>query len=167
MFETNFWGPYTLMREALPALRDSGRGRIVNVTSIGAMLSSGFYSVYFATKHAPRRTVARARRGAAAVRHPLVTVVPGGFNTSIAANRIAVAAPQSRYPRSEQAIREYEDRLATRSDLSPVVDAILAAATDPSPRARYLVGEGTTRLLDGVAAEGERVHEALRARDAV
>ena len=167
MFETNFWGPYALMREALPALRDSGRGRIVNVTSIGALLSSGFYSVYCATKHALDALSLGLDVELQQFGIRCVTVVPGGFNTSIAANRIAVAAPQSRYPRSEQAIREYEDRLATRSDLSPVVDAILAAATDPSPRARYLVGEGTTRLLDGAVAEGERVHEALRARDAV
>jgi NAD(P)-dependent dehydrogenase (short-subunit alcohol dehydrogenase family) len=167
MFETNFWGPYALVREALPVLREGGRGRIVNVTSIGALLSSGFYSVYCATKHALDALSLGLDIELQQFGIRCVTVVPGGFNTSIAANRIPAAAPGSRYPRSEQAIREYEERLAARNDLTPVVDAILAAATDPSPRARYLVGEGTTRLVDRLVEEGERVHEALRARDAV
>ena len=96
----------------------------------------------------------------------VVTVVPGGFNTAIAANRIPAERTDTRYPRARAAIEAYEQRLASRTDLSPVTDAIVAAALDPDPPARRLVGEGTAELLVPVVAEGEAIHAALRARDA-
>ena len=40
-------------------------------------------------------------------------------------------------------LQSYFDRLDGKTDLSPVVEAIIAAANDPEPRARYLVGSGT------------------------
>jgi hypothetical protein len=57
--------------------------------------------------------------------------------------------------------------MAGKGDLTPVIEAILAAATDADPHARYLVGTGTTELLRTIVAEGEMVHGELRARDAV
>ncbi len=166
-FETNFFGPFALMKEVLPSMIDNMTGRIVNVTSIGALLSSGFYSTYCATKHA----LDAVSLGMDIELQPfgirVVTVVPGGFNTSIVANRIAVDRPDTRYPRAQAAIDAYEARMVGKEDLTPVTQAILAAATDPDPHARYLIGSGTAEMLAPIVAEGEKVHATLRARDAV
>jgi len=167
-FETNFFGPFALMKEVLPSMRANSTGRIVNVTSIGALMSSGFYSAYCATKHA---LDAISQGLDIELQHfgiRVVTVVPGGFNTSIVQNRVLEAErPDTLYPRARQAIDEYEARmLVGRDDLTPVTDAILAASFDGDPRARYLVGSGTADLLIPIVAEGEKVHAALRARDA-
>ena len=96
-------------------------------------------------------------------------MVPGGFNTSIVKNRVLEAEqPDTLYPRARRAIEEYEARMNVgRDDLTPVTDAILAAAFDPEPQARYLIGSGTAELLIPIVAEGEQVHAELRARDAV
>jgi NAD(P)-dependent dehydrogenase (short-subunit alcohol dehydrogenase family) len=165
-FETNFFGPVALIREVLPSMRMNGTGRIVNITSIGALLSSGFYSMYCATKHA----LDAISLGLDIELQPfgirVVTVVPGGFNTAIADNRIPAERPDTAYPRARHAIAEYEQRLATKNDMTPVTEAILAASFEPDPRARYLVGEGTAELLRPVVAEGESIHAALRRRDA-
>jgi NAD(P)-dependent dehydrogenase (short-subunit alcohol dehydrogenase family) len=167
LFETNFFGPFALIRDVLPSMIERASGRIVNVTSIGALLSSGFYSVYCASKHALDALSMGLDIELQAWGIRVVSVVPGGFNTSITANRLAAELPDSRYQRARAAIEEHEQRLASRNDLSSVTATIIEAATAQDPSARYLVGEGTTQLLVPVVAEGERIHEALRARDAV
>ena len=60
----------------------------------------------------------------------------------------------------------YEERIQGKPDLSPVVGAIVAAAFDPDPRMRTLVGTGTAEMLQPVVDERERVHTIQRARDA-
>ncbi|MEO6570172.1 MAG: SDR family oxidoreductase [Ilumatobacteraceae bacterium] len=167
-FETNFFGPFALIKAVLPGMRERRSGRIVNITSIGALSSSGFYAAYCATKHA----LDAVSLGMDIELQPfgirVATVVPGGFNTSIVANRVTEAEQAaSNYPRARDAIDEYEARMVGKDDLSPVIDAILAAATDVDPRARYLVGTGTAELLVPLVAEGETIHAVLRARDAV
>jgi NAD(P)-dependent dehydrogenase (short-subunit alcohol dehydrogenase family) len=167
-FETNFFGPFALMKAVLPSMRANGTGRIVNITSIGGVVSSGFYTAYCATKHA----LDAISLGMDIELQPfgirVVTVAPGGFNTSIVANRVVAAeATDSLYPRARTAIEAYEDRMVGKDDLTPVTDAIVSAAFDPEPKARYLVGSGTAELLIPIVAEGEKVHATLRARDAV
>lgn len=165
-FETNFFGPFALMKEVVPSMVEAGGGRIVNVTSIGAVLSSGFLSTYCATKHA----LDAISLGMDIELQPfgirVVTVVPGGFNTSIATNRPAIDRATTRYPKAIEAMEAHDERLATKDDLTPVTDAIAAAAFDPEPRSRYLVGEGTARMLVPTVEEGERIHDILRAREA-
>jgi NAD(P)-dependent dehydrogenase (short-subunit alcohol dehydrogenase family) len=165
-FETNFFGPFALMKEVLGSMIDNGTGRIVNVTSIGGVLSSGFLSTYCATKHA----LDAVSLGMDIELQPfgirVVTVVPGGFNTSIATNRPEVVRPDTRYPRAREAMAAHDDRLALRDDLTPVSEAIMTAAFAAEPRARYLVGGGTAKMLVPVVDEGERIHAELRARDA-
>ena len=168
-FETNFFGPFALMKEVLPSMRANDTGRIVNVTSIGALMASGFYSAYCATKHALDAISQGMDIELQQFGIRVVTVVPGGFNTSIVKNRVLEAEqPDTLYPRARRAIEEYEARMNVgRDDLTPVTDAILAAAFDPEPQARYLIGSGTAELLIPIVAEGEQVHAELRARDAV
>jgi len=50
MVEVNLLAPILLTREALPHLRKSGHGLIVNVTSAAALTGVPFYGTYAATK---------------------------------------------------------------------------------------------------------------------
>jgi NAD(P)-dependent dehydrogenase (short-subunit alcohol dehydrogenase family) len=167
-FETNFFGPWELIKLVLPPMRQHRTGRIVNITSIGAQMTSGFYGAYCATKHALDGLSAGLDIELQQWDIRCVTVVPGGFTTSMADNRVREAMrPDSIYARGAQAIAAYEERIQGKPDLSPVVDAIVAAAFDADPKLRYLVGTGTAELLAPVVAEREKVHAVQRARDAV
>jgi len=167
-FETNFFGPWELIKLVLPSMRDNSTGRIVNVTSIGAQMTSGFYGAYCATKHALDGLSAGLDIELQQWGIRCVTVVPGGFTTSMADNRVKDAVlADSIYARGATAIAAYEQRIQGKPDLTPVVDAILAASFDPDPQLRYLVGTGTAELLAAVVAEREKVHAIQRARDAV
>jgi NAD(P)-dependent dehydrogenase (short-subunit alcohol dehydrogenase family) len=165
-FETNFFGPFALMREVLPSMRANNTGRIVNVTSIGAVMTSGFYSDYCATKHAMDAISLGLDIELQPFGIRVATVVPGGFTTSMVSNLIDTQRPDTIYPRYASTLAEYKGRMSGKDDLSPVTDAIIAAATDPEPRARYLVGTGSAEMLRTIVEEGERVHAFLRAREA-
>jgi NAD(P)-dependent dehydrogenase (short-subunit alcohol dehydrogenase family) len=167
-FETNFFGPWELIKLVLPSMRAHATGRIVNVTSIGAQMTSGFYGAYCATKHALDGLSAGLDIELQQWGIRCVTVVPGGFTTSMADNRVREAVrADSIYVQGARAIASYEERIQGKPDLSPVVDAIAAAAFDPEPRMRYLVGTGTAQMLATVVDEREKVHAAQRDRDAV
>ena len=168
-FETNFFGPWQLIKLVLPSMRANAAGRIVNVTSIGAQMTSGFYGAYCATKHALDGLSAGLDIELQQWGIRCVTVVPGGFNTSMATNRVRAAVrPESEYVRAAVALAAYDERMERAStDLTPVTEAIIAAATDAEPRLRYLVGTGSADLLTALVDERERVHALMRARDAV
>src|SRR5262249_71832 len=52
VFETNFFGAHRVTAAALPLLREAGRGRIVNITSLSGLYALPFGSVYSASKWA-------------------------------------------------------------------------------------------------------------------
>lgn len=52
MFETNFFGPLRLIRALVPAMRERGRGVVVNVSSVQGQVASPLSGMYCATKHA-------------------------------------------------------------------------------------------------------------------
>ena len=165
-FETNFFGPFALIRELLPSMRANNTGRIVNVTSIGAVMTSGFYSDYCATKHAMDAISLGLDIELQHFGIRVATVVPGGYTTSMVSNLIDTQRPDTLYPRYATTLEEYKGRMSGKEDLSPVTDAIIAAATDPEPRARYLVGKGSAEMLRTIVDEGQKVHDFLRAREA-
>ena len=51
-FEVNFWSPLALIQELVPAMRERGRGAVVNVTSIQQVVTWGGLGHYGATKAA-------------------------------------------------------------------------------------------------------------------
>ncbi|WP_419907779.1 SDR family oxidoreductase [Hoeflea sp.] len=52
MFETNVFGPMAVMRAVLPAMREAGRGVIVNVTSMAGHMALPGNAIYSSSKHA-------------------------------------------------------------------------------------------------------------------
>ena len=52
VMETNFFGQAAMISKALPFMRERGRGRIVNFSSINGLLGIPFEGAYTASKHA-------------------------------------------------------------------------------------------------------------------
>lgn len=51
-FDTNYFGPVGLIRAVLPHMRKSGRGKIINVSSVSGMLAMPTMGSYSASKYA-------------------------------------------------------------------------------------------------------------------
>jgi NAD(P)-dependent dehydrogenase (short-subunit alcohol dehydrogenase family) len=157
ILETMVLAPMRLARLALPAMRDQGGGRIVNVSSIAGRTTAPFTGWYTAAKHALEAATDALRIEVAGAGVKVVLVEPGGFRTSIwedAERDVTVReAAGTRfgpaYRRMLQAVR-----LGTPAMGDPAsVAKVIAAAVDArSPRARYLVGldAQVVNLVDSV-----------------
>lgn len=165
IFETNYFGPAALMQAVLPLMRAQGGGRIVNITAIGAILSTPLMGAYCASKHALDALGAAVDLEGRPFNIRAPSVLPGQFRTAIADNApppiltdpyrgIAQALGRSRQERAKDVL----------TDLSPVVDAVVAAATQADPKSRYLAGIGIALELQQSLAELERLQSFDAAR---
>jgi NAD(P)-dependent dehydrogenase (short-subunit alcohol dehydrogenase family) len=174
VFETNFFGPLELTRQLLPEIRASATGRIVFISAIGALRNTPLLSAYGASKAAAdalamcmdlelRRFGVRA-----------CCVIPGLVRTTILDN--APPPPESDLYRQET--DEYRAALVSRmeqsSDLTPVVEAVIAAAVRDDPPPRTMVANpdlavvmapivsalGHLHLADATAVDAQRVQSA-------
>jgi NAD(P)-dependent dehydrogenase (short-subunit alcohol dehydrogenase family) len=141
--ETMTIAPMRLARLALPAMRDHGGGRIVNVSSIYGRTTTPLTGWYQACKHALEAVSDALRMEVASSGVKVILVEPGGFRTGIwEDNQQALARHQgSRYTRAYR--RELLlTRLAQPFMGNPrqVGKVIAHAMSTRMPRARYLVG---------------------------
>ena len=141
--ETMTVAPMRLARLALPAMREAGRGRIVNVSSIYGRTTSPLTGWYQAAKHALEAVSDALRMEVAATGVRVVLVEPGGFRTGIwEGNETAIA----RHDESRYATAYQRELLLTRlaqplmGNPGRVAKVIGRALDARLPRARYLVG---------------------------
>src|SRR3954447_10959827 len=83
LLETMVVAPVRLARLALPAMRESGEGRIVNVSSVMGRTSTPLGGWYQAAKHALEAITDALRVEVAGAGVKVSLVEPGGFKTSI------------------------------------------------------------------------------------
>lgn len=168
IFETNYFAPVEMMRLVVPIMRAQGGGRIVNVTAIGALFATPLLSIYCASKHALDSAGASVDLEGRpfGVRAP--SVLPGQFKTAIADKSPApVVTPPYQGIADSLAASRAARAADVQSDLGQVVEAVIAAATDPEPKARYLAGLGIALALEPALAELEKVHAFDAARAGV
>jgi NAD(P)-dependent dehydrogenase (short-subunit alcohol dehydrogenase family) len=151
MFETNLWGPASVIQAALPAMREAGEGVVVNVSSIGAQLSTpllGFYNASKAGLSALSEALAIECRPFG-IR--VAMIEPGMVDTDFPrATRVSGSLAEGRGP--------YRDLLAglrrgfgawrQRQSAPPeaVADAVVGAASDVRSPFRIRVGPDAERL---------------------
>jgi NAD(P)-dependent dehydrogenase (short-subunit alcohol dehydrogenase family) len=141
--ETMVVAPMRLAKLALPAMRESGRGRIVNVSSIYGRTTTPLTGWYQATKHALEAASDALRVEVAGSGIQVVIVEPGGFKTGIwegnesALARHAGSRFAASYEREMQLTKGMEPFMG---DPARVATVIGRALDSPLPRARYVVG---------------------------
>ena len=158
VMETNYFGPLELTRAVLPRMRAQGSGRVVFVTAIGALLCSPILGAYCASKHAVDAAVAALDVEVRPFGIRTASVLPAQFRTELMAK--APAASVSEVYRSivDRLMSGFAERTAAApTDLSPVVDAVIEAATAEAPRIRTVVGGGGARMLDRLIPELELI----------
>jgi NAD(P)-dependent dehydrogenase (short-subunit alcohol dehydrogenase family) len=84
IMETNFFGAMTVIRAALPVLRNQGSGAIVNMSSLGGQMSFEGFSAYSASKFALEGVSEALAREVAPFGIKVLIVEPGQFRTNLA-----------------------------------------------------------------------------------
>lgn len=145
LFRTMVHAPMRLVRLALPAMRDQGGGRIVNVSSIAGLVSTPFAGHYTAAKHALEALTDALRVEVAGDGVRVALVEPGGFRTGIwdeFASDVARREEEgSRYVDGyKRFLRAQKMAEPLMGDPAMCARVIAGALTTRIPRARYLVG---------------------------
>jgi NAD(P)-dependent dehydrogenase (short-subunit alcohol dehydrogenase family) len=148
--EINLIGQAAVTQAFLPALR-RGRGRIVNVSSIGGRVGLPLVGAYNASKFGLEGLSDSLRRELRPQGVDVILIEPGGVKTPIwkkgeelADEMLEDVPPEAErlYGRLIAAVRTGTQRIARETGIEPseVAEVIGTALTSSRPRARYLVG---------------------------
>ncbi len=173
--EVNVIGQIAVTQAFLPALRASGAGRIVNVSSIGGRIALPLAGPYAASKFALEAFSDSLRRELHGQGIDVVLIEPGGVKTPIwekgvdTAGAIEASMPpegRERYGGIATAIRKEVEQIATRTGMDPsvVADAIVHAVTSSRPRTRYMLGRDAKLRWAIAKRVPDRWFDALIAR---
>lgn len=143
LFETNFFGVLRVCRAVLPLLRSQGEGLIVNVSSLGGLVTIPFQGFYSASKYALESMSDAMRMELRPFGIRVVLLEPGDFKTGFTESRVfsAEAGEGSVYQDSCQravAVMEHDER--NGADPQRLATLLARIITSPSPRNRYPVG---------------------------
>ncbi|MEO8797121.1 MAG: SDR family oxidoreductase [Polyangiaceae bacterium] len=149
MFETNVFGLAAMIRAFLPEMRARGRGKIVNVSSVGGRLTLPFFGAYNGTKYAVESMSDAMRVELKSFGIDVVLIEPGATNTEF--NTVAFASDALGSDTEHQAaaspyasalvklakMRSLIEKTAASAD--SVVRGMVGAIEARSPRARYVL----------------------------
>jgi short-subunit dehydrogenase len=168
-FETNFFGLVRLTQLVLPGMRQRGRGRILNVSSMGGRITLPGGAFYHASKYAVEALSDALRMEVAQFGIDVVLIEPGPVKTpwnDVAAASLATADGGPTAPDDAAAAgaddpyREYKaavgasfgrtqagllGRFGSTSD--DIAKVITQAVTARRPRARYLINPVAKSLV--------------------
>jgi NAD(P)-dependent dehydrogenase (short-subunit alcohol dehydrogenase family) len=161
VFETNVFGAMAVTRAVLPHMRKQRRGRIVFTNAIGGILNTPYLGAYCSSKHAVDCIAATWDIELRQFGIRVSSVMPSAFQTAFAGNMDSNFAEGTDY---EAPAREYYEGLKARiengpTDLSPVADAVIDAATSPNPRQRYLIAPHLANVLGPLIDNLEEIHQ--------
>jgi NAD(P)-dependent dehydrogenase (short-subunit alcohol dehydrogenase family) len=153
-FETNVFGLLRMSQLVLPGMRREGRGRIVNISSMGGKLTFPGGGIYHATKHAVEAISDALRFEVRGFGVDVVVVEPGLIRTSFGEAAVG-SMPQEDGPYDEfnsavaAATQRVYDGPLGRLGAGPeaVAKVIEKALTADRPRTRYKVTASARVLM--------------------
>jgi NAD(P)-dependent dehydrogenase (short-subunit alcohol dehydrogenase family) len=175
-YEVNVFGPLAVTQALIEPLR-AGRGRIVNIGSIGGRLNTPFVGPYSSSKAAVRSLSASLRRELRPWKIEVVLVEPGALDTPIwrkgeeDAEDTIGALPErvrSLYARQLDALAKNVRKIAAgATPPEAAAEAVEHALTARRPRTLYTVGreahiQGTLHSLLPARAFDALVARAMR-----
>ena len=169
MFETNVFGLARMCQLVLPGMRAAGRGRIVNVSSMGGRMTFPLGGYYHATKYAVEALSDALRVEVKPFGVQVVVIEPGvtrtGFEETISASDALAAHDDSPYATMRASVTEgnsaaYTDRRLSASAQS-VAQALVKAVEAARPRTRYLLTPAARAMVTARAVGGDRVWDGI------
>ncbi|HEX9624297.1 MAG TPA: oxidoreductase [Streptosporangiaceae bacterium] len=166
-FETNVFGLGRMCQLVLPGMRAAGRGRIINISSMGGRVTFPAGGWYHASKYAVEALSDALRVEVASFGIRVVLVEPGLIRTefgSVASSGLTGAGSEGPYAGIRSAAdsvteQNYRSRLAVGPDA--VAKVVQRAIEVPHPQARYLVTPAAKVLVHTRRLAGDRVWDAV------
>ena len=167
-FDTNVLGQWRMARAVLPAMRERGAGKIVNVSSLAGRVPGAWLGMYAAAKHAVEGMSESLRFEVGHAGVQVCILEPGMYVSDWQTGSLDVAAPQlegrSAYQATvEAALAGFRARARTRPASGSVGVAMADAVELEQPLPlRWPVGEDSAHLIESRMNATEAEWEALR-----
>jgi len=169
-FEVNVFGLARLTQLVTPVMREQGRGRIINISSVGAVIYEPFGAWYHATKFAVDGFSDSLRVELAPFGIDVVIIRPAGILTEwnqIARDGLLETARGGAYEQmAESAARRLAsvDNKVLSSGPKTVAKTIVKAATTSHPRSAYATGRGARMVMGSRRLLPDRAFDAILTR---
>jgi NAD(P)-dependent dehydrogenase (short-subunit alcohol dehydrogenase family) len=147
MFDVNLFGAISLTQAVVPLMRKHGNGRVIFVGALGGVVNTPWLGGYCATKHALDSVAAIFDLELRPFGIRASSILPGAFATNLAVGAMTATDPGHEGgglygQRFGEFMQGLSRRAAGNTDLGPVIEAVLTAASSPDPEPRYLVAPG-------------------------
>ncbi|BCW19468.1 oxidoreductase [Pseudarthrobacter enclensis] len=152
-FDVNVFGLARMTQLVLPAMRQAGRGRIINVSSIGGKYYEPMGAWYHASKFAVEglsdslRLELKPLGISVSIIEPASTLTEWGRIAAQGLEAVSGSGPYAAHARLMSGALKSTGRPATSTPPEVIAQAILQAATAARPRPRYPVGGGARTIL--------------------
>jgi NAD(P)-dependent dehydrogenase (short-subunit alcohol dehydrogenase family) len=152
MFEANFFGLVALTNAVLPGMRRRRSGRIVNISSIGGLVSFGATGYYHATKYALEGLSESLAIELAPLGIKVTIVEPGPFRTdwagqSLLESKIRIGDYDA--TAGERRRQTHDRNGKQQGDPARGAEAIIAAVSAENPPLHLLLGKPALALAHG------------------
>ncbi|MBK8092315.1 MAG: SDR family NAD(P)-dependent oxidoreductase [Verrucomicrobiaceae bacterium] len=142
-FETNFFGVLRVTSAVLPQMRQSGYGRIANISSVVGFIPAPYMGIYTASKHAVEGYTWTLDHEVREFGVRAMLVEPSYTKSNISQNERSAQTALHEYAAQRQRTKEAIDKgVAHGDDPRLIAEAVLQAVTVQQPRLRYPVGRG-------------------------
>jgi len=176
-FDTNVLGPLRLAQLVLPGMRSQGRGRIINVTSMGGRFTLAGGGGYHASKYALEAFSDALRLEVSSFGVHVALIEPGVVQSEFGTAARTSESNQEEVRGNPDPYARFNAELTrtlaltysgSRKRFDPTADdvarAIVRAATSSSPRARYAVGVRAKALIAGRRLTPDAMWDAVLRR---
>lgn len=161
LFATDVFGPFKVIRAALPRLRAQGEARILNITSIAGRAPGAGSSLYAAAKYALEGLTASLHQEVAPLGVKLTAVAPGAFRTDFLSShsiRLSETRADGYAATVGQASQAFSSMAGQQlGDPDRAAQALLRVVDAPDPPLHLLLGSDALRRarakLEAVQAE--------------
>lgn len=146
-FEVNLFGLARLTQLILPAMRKNGRGKIVNITSMGGKVYTPLGAWYHASKHALEGWSDCLRLEVADKGIQVVVIEPGAIQTNfgtVMSSNLRKYISQSTYSDLTKKVSDATNKFVQTGDGSPpevIANTVAKALRASKPKTRYVAGK--------------------------
>lgn len=160
-FDTNLFGMFDVTREVLPHFRAKRDGLIINVTSIGGLITMPFVSLYHGTKFAIEGWTESLTFELNPLNIRVKLVEPGGIKTDFAGRSMDMAQNPDIADYNESLMKFMKvamapDRAANYSTAEQIAEEVYTAATDGTNQLRYVAGADAQQMWGGRQQMGDQ-----------
>jgi NADP-dependent 3-hydroxy acid dehydrogenase YdfG len=171
MFETNVFGLARMTQLVLPGMRSAGRGRVINISSMGGRITFPVGGYYHATKYAVEAISDTLRNEVRRFGVDVVIIEPGlirtSFEETVLASPAGTPGAQEDSPYAALLASHvsstsggYSNRLMAAGPES-VGKVVLKAVEAGRPRSRYVVTAAARAAITARTLGGDRVWDTI------